>query len=460
MIDIVRDSQSYSVPPTVPLSWLARLKALQTFHTGAETIRDAGGPVTLIKLGPRRVTPTFAMVTSPQGARDVLGGTDDAIDKEMIVHVQSRLFGANVFNMPYAAWKPRRRTLQPLFTKKHVATFSGHMSEAAEALARKWAQGGTVDLDHEIRRLTLRVIGRSVFDVDFGVNADIGPATECVLSYVTQRSLHPVRAPIWLPTIARRRFRRAMAVLHGVIDDAIAACRANPDSGAELIRLLLEARDPETGEPLDAAAIRDELLVFLLAGHDTTSTTLTYALWALGRHPDMQAKVADEAWSAAPDRAISVDDVPNLPYTTQVLHEALRLCPPAPAIGRMAIRDLVVDGYRIPAGTNVIVGAYAIHRDPALWEQPTLFDPDRFSPERSRGRNRWQFIPFGGGPRSCIGDHFAMLEAILGLATLARSAAITSLEAEFPVALPFTMTAGAPIPARVSARTREMTPAD
>jgi cytochrome P450 len=381
----------------------------------------------------------------------VLGGTDAAIDKEMIVHIQSRMFGTNVFNMPYATWKPRRRTLQPLFTKKHVATFSGHMAEAAEALAVDWAQGGTVDLDKQIRRLTLRVIGRSVFDVDFGVDHDaIGPATEVVLNHVTKRSLHPVRAPMWLPTPARRRFRRAMAVLHEAIGDAVEACRGNPDSGAELIRLLLNARDPETGRPLGDKAVRDELLVFLLAGHDTTSTTLTYALWALGHHPDMQARVAAEA--AAVGATLTVDDVPRLPYTTQVLHEALRLCPPAPAIGRMAMRDIVVDGFRVPAGTNVIVGVYALHRDPSLWPEPTRFDPERFSPERARARDRWQFVPFGGGPRSCIGDHFAMLEAILGLATLVRSTEITSLDDDFPVALPFTMTAGAPIMARVAAR--------
>jgi cytochrome P450 len=444
------DLRQYPLPPDVPLPLRDRIKAVQVFHTGVERLRDAGGPVTMVRLGPRRVTPSFAVITSPQGVRDVLGGTDEAIDKEMIVHIQSRLWGPNLFNMPNATWKPRRRTLQPLFTKKHVATFSGHMSEAAEAIAARWAAGATVDLDKEIRRLTLRVIGRSVFGVDFGANDEIGPAAESVLSYVTRRSLKPVRAPHWLPTIPRRRFLRAMSVLHSLINDAVAVPRADPNADAELIRLLLEARDPVTGQPLSDEAIRDELLVFMLAGHDTTSTTLTYALWALGHNPDMQARVAAEA--AAFDRTLTVDDVAALPFTTQVLHEALRLCPPAPAMGRMAMRDVLVDGYRIPAGTNLIVGVYAMHRDPALWDEPTLFDPDRFSPERAKGRNRWQFIPFGGGPRSCIGDHFAMLEAILGLATLVRAVEITSLEHDFPLALPFTMTAGAPIPARVNAR--------
>jgi cytochrome P450 len=244
-------------------------------------------------------------------------------------------------------------------------------------------------------------------------------------------------------------------VLHGVIDDAIERFRADGDSPAELIRLLVETRDAATGQSLSDEAIRDELLVFLIAGHDTTSTTLTYALWELGRNAEMQERVADEVLALG-DRPLTVDDVAALPYTTQVVHEALRLCPPAPAIGRMTMRDTVVDGYRVPAGTNVVVGVYALQRDPELWDAPNRFDPDRFTAERSHGRNRWQFLPFGGGPRACIGDHFAMLEAVLGLAGVVRAAEIASLDDDFPVALPFTMTAGAPIRARV--RTRVASP--
>ena len=446
------DPAALPPPPESPLSWRDRFAAVQQFSTGFETLRDAGGTVTLVRLGPRRLTPTFVVVTSPQGAHDVLGGTDEAIDKEMIVHVQSRLFGPNVFNLPHRDWLPRRRTLQPLFTKKHVATFSGHMSDAADRLACSWAPGAEVDLDAAIRRLTLRVIGRSVFGVDFGDDDRIGPATETVLTHVTRRSLRPVRAPVWLPTPARRRFRAALATLHSVITDAVDACRDDEQRDAELIRLLLDARDPATGRALSRRAVVDELLVFLLAGHDTTSTTLTYALWALGRHPDMQARVVDEVRAVAGDRPLTVADVPGLTYTSQVVHEALRLCPPAPAIGRMAMRDVVVDGYRIPAGTNLVVGVYAMHRDPALWDYPSRFDPDRFAPGMAHTHSRWQFLPFGGGPRSCIGDHFAMLEAILGLATLVRAVQVNSLSDDFPTALPFTMTAGAPIPARVRAR--------
>ena len=198
------------------------------------------------------------------------------------------------------------------------------------------------------------------------------------------------------------------------------------------MRALIAATDPATGRALSDQDICNELIVFMLGGHDTTATTLAYALWALGRHPDLQDRVAAEVADIG-DRELTPDDVPRLGYTVQVLHEALRLCPPAAAVGRMATRDIEVDGYRVEAGTMLAVGTYALHRDPALWDNPLAFDPDRFSPENSKGRDRWQFIPFGAGPRSCIGDHFAMLEATLALATIIRRAEILSLDRRFPV---------------------------
>jgi cytochrome P450 len=234
-------------------------------------------------------------------------------------------------------------------------------------------------------------------------------------------------------------------------DRILAACRADPKRDAPLVRALISATDPETGRTLSDNEIRDELILFLLAGHDTTSTTLTYALWALGRHPAMQERVRAEAAEIG-DRELTPEDVPRLTYSVRVLHEALRLCPPGAATARMATRDVEVDGYRVQAGTILLVGIYALQRDPSLWEDPLAFDPDRFTPERSEGRSRWQYLPFGAGPRSCIGDHFAMLEATLTLATIIRRTEIHSTDDEFPIAVPFTTVAAKPILARVAAR--------
>lgn len=446
-------ADSPGLPPVAPMSLPARLRALREFNTGPALVRDLAGPVVRVPVGPRLVVPPFVLVTSPRGAHDVLAGSsNDTMDKLTQVHLETRLMGDNVFNLPYEPWKPQRRTLQPLFTKQHVATFAGHMAAAADERAATWVDGARIDIDKDMRGLTLRVLGRSMFGVDLDEHAsDLGPSIQQVLNYATSRGLRPVRAPKSLPTPARHRFRRALAEIHAVIEEAIAGYQAHPDRDCELVRLLLAARDPDTGRPLTHDEVVSNLAVFLIAGHDTTSTTLTYALWALGHQPDLQDRVAEEVGELG-DRQLSVGDVPALPFTVQVVHEALRLCPPAAAIARLATRDTVVDGFRIERGTNVLVGVYALHRDPALWDAPETFDPDRFSVERSRGRDRWQFLPFGAGARSCIGDHYAMLEATLGLASLVRRRRVTSLDPDFPLALPFTMTAGGPILARVETR--------
>jgi cytochrome P450 len=392
------------------------------------------------------------MVTSPQGAHDVLANSsNETMDKLSRIHRETRLLGDNVFNLPYDAWKPQRRTLQPLFTKQHVATFGGRMAAASEERALGWVDGARIDLDQEMRGLTLRVLGRSLFGLDLDEDRpNLGPSIHRLLSYITSRGFRPVRAPRWLPTPARHRFREAASDIKSVIGKAISGYEADPERDCELVRLLLAARDPDTGQRLTREEVVSDLAVFLIAGHDTTSTTLTYALWALGHHQDLQDRVVTEV-STLGDRSLTVDDVPALPFTVQVVHEALRLCPPAPAVARVATRDTVVDGFEVAAGTNIIVGIYALHRDPALWSAPETFDPDRFGVGQTRP-DRWQFLPFGAGARSCIGDHFAMLEATLGLASLIRNRRISSLEHDFPTALPFTMTPDGPIPARVETR--------
>jgi len=438
--------------PEAPLGVRQKLAALTVFHTGPADVARVAGPVALLTFRPRWLIPPYAMVTSTQGARDVLGRTDGAFDKQHIVHRESQAFGRNVFNLPHDPWVGRRRLLQPLFTRRHVATFAGHMAESAETLTAEWIGRETVDLDEQTRRLTLRVIGRSVFGLDLGERAEqLGPQVHVLLNWLTSRAQRPVRAPGRLPTPARRRMRGALAAVRAVIDEAIAAARADPDGDAELIHLLLQATDPDTGRPLTDEQIRDELFVFLIAGHDTTSTTLAYCLWALGRDRDLQDRMAGEV-TALGGRRPRVDDLPALPLTTRVVHEALRICPPAPVIVRSAMRDAVVDGFRIRAGTQVMVGVYAMHHDPALWPDPERFDPDRFADLRLTGDDRWRYLPFGGGARSCVGDHFAMLEAALGLATVVGSARIDALDAEFPIALPFTLTAGGPVPARIGRR--------
>jgi cytochrome P450 len=437
--------------PRNPLPYRQKVQAIRTFHTGLETLRDAGGPVTRLTLAPRWLMPPVVIATSPQGARDILGISGEHAERTRLHHEMRHLLGPNLFDLTHEPWLSRRRSLQPIFTKHHVRAFGGHMAQAAQTVADNWPDGA-VDLDTECRRLTLRALGRSVLGLDLDDHSDaVAEPLRVTTKYIADRALQPISAPHWLPTPARRRARAASDRLHRVADRILQACREDAARDAPLVRALIVASDPATGRALSDNEICDELIAFMLAGHDTTATTLTYALWALGHHPDMQDKVRAEV-IALGDRELTPEDVPALGYTVQVLHEALRLCPPAAATGRMAMRDLEVNGYRVEAGTMLIVGIYALHRDPALWDHPLIFDPDRFSPQNSQGRDRWQYLPFGAGPRSCIGDHFAMLEATLALATVVRRAEIRSIDSDFQMIVPFTTVAASPIRAYVKPR--------
>ncbi len=454
MVETVEKVDLRGLPPAPknPLSYRQQVESIRAFHTGLETLRDAGGPVTRLSLAPKWLMPPIVCVTSPQGARDILGQTGAHIEKTRVHHEMRHLLGPNLFDLTHEPWLPRRRALQPIFTKHHVREFGGHMAQAAEMVATGWRDGAEVDLDAEGRRLTLRALGRSVLGLNLDEHSDaIAEPLRVAVEYVTDRALQPLRAPRWLPTPARRRARAASATLHRLADEILQACRADPTLDAPLVHALIAATDPVTGRALSDDEIRDELIVFMLAGHDTTATTLSYAMWALGRHRDMQDKVAAEV-SQIGDRELTPEDVPRLGYTIQVLHETLRLCPPGAATSRIAMHDIEVDGYRVAAGTMVVVGIFAIHRDPALWDRPLTFDPERFNPENSKGRDRWQYLPFGAGPRSCIGDHFAMLEATLALATIVRRTEIRSTVDDFPMIVPFTTVAAAPIRARVNRR--------
>jgi cytochrome P450 len=446
------DVASLPLAPKNPLPYLQRMRQARIFHTGLEALRDAGGPVTRLVFGPKWLLPPLVVVTSPKGIRDVLGRSDALVERNKIHAEMLKLLGGSLFSVTHEQWLPRRRALQPLFTKHRVRAFGADMSQAAETIAGSWKPDEVIDLDVQCRRLTLRALGRSVLGIDLDERAEaIAEPLEIVLKYISDRALAPARAPRWLPTARQRRARAAAATLHKLADEVLQACRADPTRNAPLVHALIAAVDPTTGQQLSDEEICNELITFMGAGHDTTATALTFTLWALGRHPDVQDRVAAEIAEIG-DRELTPEDVPRLKYTISVLHEALRLCPPGATIGRLAMQDIEVDGYRVEAGSMLMVGVYAVQRDPSLWDHPVVFDPDRFNTANSKGRDRWQYLPFGAGPRSCIGDHFAMLEATLALATIIRRREIRSLKEDFPMATPFTTVAAQPIPVRVRTR--------
>ena len=366
------DVAKLPLAPKNPLPYRDQLRAVRSMIDGHQELLDAGGPITRIVLGPKWLFPTTVLIASPQGARDVLGRTDEIADRGGATTAiqMRRLMGGSLLVLPHHQWLPRRRTLQPMFTKQHVPRYAGHMAAAAQTVVDGWCDGATVDLDTECRALTLRALGRSVLGMDLDARADaIGQALRPALSWIADRATRPVNLPQWVPTPGQQRARRANATLHQLAAEILAAVREDPDRDAPLVRALITAADPQTGQPLSDDDICHELVLFILAGHDTTSTTLAYSLWALGRHSEIQDRMFDEV-SALGDRPLTPDDVPRLGHTVRVLHEALRLCPPAAGTPRMLKKDLAVDGYRLEAGTMAVVSFYAMHRDPELWDRP------------------------------------------------------------------------------------------
>lgn len=432
-----------------------KVAALQHFHLGGEWARDEVGRVATIGLGPERLgplaAPRFVMVSSAQGAHDVLARKDDAIDKYGAIHEELRKFGPNLFNMARAEWLPRRRALQPVFTRQRVATYAGAIGAVVDRAVTSWAASGAVDVQAVTQELTTEVLGRTLLGTSLGDRApQLAADFRYFGDYMLARAQRPVKAPLWLPTPARRRHRACRGRLLAVAREAIDRARRDPTVEAPLVRRLLAAADPQTGQALADDDLAWELVTFIVAGHDTTATTLAYALWELGRHRDVQAAVAQEV-AALGERPLRPADVDSLPLTVRVLHEAMRLCPPAPAIARQAREDVEIDGHRVPRGWNVVLNLYALHRDPAAWERPTQFDPERFTPERAAARSRWQYLPFGGGQRACIGDHFAMLEATIALATLVRDLELESLGG-FDIEVGVTTHSASPVPVRVRRR--------
>ena len=434
--------------PDVPLSLRERIAAIQVAHSGCETFRDAGGPVTTVRIAPKWMMPPIVAVTSPQGARDVLTATYPAVDRDFpFMTEQQKLNGGSLLNFSHKDWVGRRRMLQPVFTTARIAELNEQMYDIATDAATSWRDGSEIDLDQESRRITMRVLGRTIMGFEPGSYTDelVDPLRR-ISKYIADRGRAPVKLPSWVPTRERRFAVRFNKVAHDLAAQILRDCRTDPQLSAPLVRAMMEARDPETAEPLTDEEICHELVIFLASGLETTATTLAYALWALGRHREIFDRVAAEV-SAVDEAALRTNPRSHLPYTVSVIQEALRLGGPTPAVMRIARQDMAVDGFRVEAGSMLMVGVYAMHRDPQLWDRPLEFDPDRFSGGRSR--MQWQFLPFGGGPRSCIGEFFALTAATLELASIVRHCRLTSRNATFPITAPLTIVPDGPIPALV-----------
>jgi cytochrome P450 len=335
------------------------------------------------------------------------------------------LVGEGLLTSEGDLWRQQRRLAQPAFQRKRLEGFGAVMAEAARAMLDRWApraaRGEAVDVAAEARRLALEIAARTLFHADLGADADaIAEATTVAQGEINARAWLPVDLPEWLPLPANRRLRRAIATLDRIVRRIIEARRRSGADTGDLLSLLLHARDEETGRAMSDAQVRDEVVTLLLAGHETTANALAWAWWSLGRDAEAARRLDAEVAAVLGGRTPRFDDLARLPYTHMAVEETLRLFPPAWGISRTPIAADEVGGFRIDAGSIVIMSQWVVHRDPALWADPERFRPERFAPAEVAARPRFAYFPFGGGPRVCIGSSFALAELVLVLAMAAQ----------------------------------------
>ena len=343
-------------------------------------------------------------------------------------HALAPLLGDGLFISDGDLWKRRRRIVAPIVHASRMALFAPTMVEAAAETASRWGAlppGTPIDALREMATLTAEIICRTIFGPRLGAEH----ATEIVASFsayqrqVSQLDLtYLLGLPDWLPRFQSPSVHRAEKRIDLVLDDIIQRCEERLASGEQsMIRMLLEARDPETGEVLDREGLRNEAAVIFMAGHETTANSLAWTWFLLSQAPEVEERLHRELAEVLDGRLPGLDDVPRLIYTRAVFEEAIRLYPPVPLLGRQALHEERIRNRTIPAGSLVIVIPWLLHRHRRLWDRPDHFVPERFLPD-APARERYSYIPFSVGPRVCAGQAFGLTEAILCLATLAQRA--------------------------------------
>ena len=438
--------------PLVPGSCLfGSARDLQRDQLGTyERAMHAHGDLARFRIGPPRLGFEFDAVFDPAGARHVLAEASAGYVKDAPVYREFKhLFGEGLFTLDGEPWQRRRRTLQPLFTKRRVQDHVPLMSAHAEGLVRSLRDGkGNGHLPAATTEYTLNVLGAALFGADM---ASVAPVIEHAVpllnAHGARRGLAPLRLPASLPTPANRRARGAQQELRGFVERLMSE-REGAEQPRDLLGLLMTATDPETGVGLDVEAIRDEALIFLGAGLDPPPNALACALYLLGGHQEVQERVRQEVRQVLGDRPVTAADLPALRYTTQVVDESLRLYPPGHTLLRRATVPDALHGHPVPPGRIVAVSIWGIHRSPKVWADPHEFRPERFRQARAAERDTYAYLPFGGGPRTCIGRHLAHAEFVVAVATVVRDLRITAPDRQPPVKAGLTLMTDEPFGCR------------
>lgn len=364
---------------------------------------------------------TAYLLTDPEAVEQVLVGQQRNFVKHSFFwrHVRA-VFGDGLLTSEGDAWLSQRRMIQPAFHRDRIAGYGRAMVAYTERAADGWRDGEARDAHADMMALTLEIVAKVLFDSDVREDvAEVERALDDALHVVASRFRWPFQIPDWIPMPGNLRYRRSVRRMDALVYRFIREHEARPEPGDDLLSTLMAARS-EDGEGMPVRQIRDEVVTLLLAGHETTALALSWTWCLLSRHPEVEARLHEELDRMLGGRAPTPEDVPGLRYTGHVVSEALRLFPPAYAFGREAVEDCEIAGWPTPAGTTLFLSPWVTHRDPRWFDDPEAFRPERWEDGLAARLPRFVYMPFGGGPRLCIGARFAEMEAVLILASIAR----------------------------------------
>lgn len=401
--------------------WQLGRDRLGMMTSAANTYGDA------VRLGPGSRALYF--FNHPDHAKHVLADNSQNYHKGIgLVHAR-RALGDGLLTSEGELWRKQRKVIQPVFQARRIAQQAGAVAAEANRLVdrlRARVDGEPFDLPRELTALTLGVLGRTLLDTDLDEYSSLGHSFEAMQDQAMFELASMSMVPMWVPLPKQLRFRRARRDLQSIVDQMVAERQRrggadDNDALARLIRSTREESDPEVGRQ----RLRDEMVTLLLAGHETTASTLSWTFYMIDRHPEVRERLRDEAVRVLGDRLPVHEDLHQLTYTSMVVSEVMRLYPPVWMLSRIAQGPDEVGGYPVRAGRDVLICPFTLHRHPEFWAQPQRFDPERFDPANTASRSRYAYLPFGAGPRFCVGNHLGLMEAAFVIAMVTRELRLT-----------------------------------
>lgn len=396
---------------------IGSLRDIQKNRLGLYQKMAALGDISLAHFGPF----PGVFINSPEMVHELLVEKAHDFDKG---YSQRRAFtiltGDGLLVKEGTDHQKRRKLMAPAFAYRRVAHYAEVMAEYTERLAQKLQDGALINLDKEITALTMSIVSKALFDAEISEEADeLGEAIVIGGKQVEHFLVHLFPIPTAIPTPRNRKAKKAVEIVQQRVQAIIDERRRSGEDKGDFLSMLLEVQD-ENGQKLSDEDVRDEAMTLFLAGHETTATALAWTFYLLMQHPEIYGRLQQELDSVLQGRTLNFADLEKLPYAMQVFKETMRLYPPASALLRYALRDTTLGGYPLAKNTTVFLSPYTMHRRPDFYPQPEKFDPERFSPENEKKLPRYAYMPFGGGARICIGNHFALMEGQIILATLAQ----------------------------------------